>query len=75
VESSVSKYEPARNYLERHEKRVGKGGIQATEKGSLAAFAKEQWEKVSKERLKALIATMPQRVKDLVAAKGGYTKW
>lgn len=41
----------------------------------IAAYATEQWNKVTKERLRALICTMPQRVKDLVAAKGGYTKW
>jgi hypothetical protein len=52
--------------LKQDKKRIEKGGLQATE---------EQWEKVSKERLKALIATILQRVKDLVAAKGGSTKW
>jgi transposase len=56
-------------------RKLGKEAYRLWTKADLAAFAKEQWEKVSKERLKALIATMPQPVKDLVAAKGGYTKW
>jgi hypothetical protein len=33
------------------------------------------WDAITKERLNALIDTMEQRVRDLVAAKGGYTKW
>ncbi len=73
--SLVSRYEPARNYLNQHEKRIGKRGIQATDKGRPCCFCKRTARKVSKECLKALIATMPHRVKDLVAAKGGHTKW
>ncbi len=52
-----------------------KGGLQATDKGRTCCFCKGTVGKSVQERLKALIATMPQRVKDLVAAKGGYTKW
>ncbi len=40
-----------------------------------SACPTDSGKKCPKERLKALIATMLQHVKDLVATKGGYTKW
>jgi hypothetical protein len=38
---------------------LGKEAYRLRTKAELAAFAKDQWEKVSNERLKALITTIP----------------
>ncbi len=63
------------NMLETIWNDMRRGLGEEADKGRTCCFAKDQWEMVSKERLKVLITTIPQRVKDLVAAKGGYTKW
>jgi hypothetical protein len=49
VASSISRYQPTGKFLEQDEKRIGQGGLMTLE---------EQWEEVSKERLKALITTI-----------------
>jgi transposase len=34
-----------------------------------------EWKAITQSKLEALIATMPQRIKDLIAAGGGITHW
>lgn len=35
----------------------------------------EEWEAIPVEKLRDLVATMPQRIQDVIKAKGGHTKW
>jgi hypothetical protein len=34
-----------------------------------------EWKAISQSKLEALVATMPQRIKDVIAAGGGSTHW
>ena len=34
-----------------------------------------EWKAISQSKLEALVATMPQRIKDVIAASGGSTHW
>jgi hypothetical protein len=36
---------------------------------------KSEWEAITKEKLEQLIATMPQRIRDVIEARGGHTRW
>ena len=35
----------------------------------------EEWDKITQEDLYRLVASMRQRVRDVIAAEGGITKW
>lgn len=35
----------------------------------------EEWNKIPQEFIDSLYITMPQRIKDLIHAKGGYITW
>jgi hypothetical protein len=34
-----------------------------------------EWKAISQSKLETLVATMPQRIKDVIAASGGSTHW
>jgi hypothetical protein len=46
-----------------------------TKEADMITFVQEHWKKIGKERMEQLIKTMPERLDDCIAAKGGYTKW
>ncbi|KAH7002692.1 hypothetical protein B0J12DRAFT_692429 [Macrophomina phaseolina] len=41
----------------------------------LRKAVEEAWEAITEEQLRELLNTMPQRMMDTIAAKGGHTKW
>lgn len=60
-----------------HDMKVDLGRIvpRPTKEEDLMEFAQEQWAAVMKERMESLIREMPQRIKALIEAKGGYTRY
>jgi hypothetical protein len=34
-----------------------------------------EWKAISQSKLEALVATMPQRIKDVIVVDGGSTRW
>jgi transposase len=47
----------------------------ATRKEELWQRVEEVWEKVEPSFCRKLIDTMPERIKDVIKSKGGYTRW
>ena len=41
----------------------------------ITQYAFNHWEKVGKDRLEALVRSMPDRIQALIDAKGGYTRY
>lgn len=46
-----------------------------TSRDSLWTAIQEEWEKITKEECRRVIGTMPERIKAVLKAKGGYTTW
>ena len=41
----------------------------------LRRYVREAWDSITEDYLRELLATMPQRCQDVIAAEGGATKW
>ena len=46
-----------------------------TSKENLWDILQDIWNNIDQERCIELIETMPERINDIIRAKGGYTKW
>lgn len=54
---------------------LGKGSNRVFTAEAITEFALEQWAHVRKERLDSLIKEIPKRIKALIDAKGGHTRY
>lgn len=51
------------------------GHIEKPSYAQLRGFVKEAWEQIDDDLIKDLLASMPERCKDVIAADGRFTKW
>jgi len=49
--------------------------MKATSKADLWEKLQDVWNGIETEVCTKLISTMPERIKDVIKAKGGYTVW
>ena len=46
-----------------------------TSMDALRVAVLEEWSKITLEKVREVLETMPRRVQDVIDAKGGYTVW
>jgi transposase len=66
---------PIEHLWDEMERRLRNSGENPTSKEDLFKKLLAVWEKIDVETVRKLICTMPQRIADVIQAKGGYTRW